>query len=372
MAVHYHEGRFPPQKLDWERIAPHLAIAMAELARYDTSLSIIPNQDILLSPLLMAEATTSSRIEGTRATMSDVLAYEAGMVDVDPEKRNDIQEVINYRNAVHVAEDMLKELPLTGRVLRATHAVLLQGVRGEMKSPGRYRIDQVFIGPSNDISEARYMPPKAAAVPDAMAAWERYANDEAQIPLIKAALAHAEFEAIHPFSDGNGRIGRMVIPLMFTIDGIIANPCFYLSEFFEHRNTEYQDMLLAVSERDAWTEWCVFFLDAVASQAKENALKARGIFNLYENTLDFIMSAVRSDNAARVTPFLFKMAVFPSSTFTKDAGLSEGTSRRLIKALKDDERIVEILPHRGNNPAVFAFPELLRLVEGVSLSVRQS
>ena len=372
MTVFYHEGRFPPRQLDWERIAPHLATAMGELSRYDSSLSIIPDQDILLSPLLTAEAANSSRIEGTRATMSDVLAYEAGMVDVDPEKRDDIQEVINYRNAVRVAEEMLKDLPLSGRVLKSAHEVLLKGVRGEMKSPGTYRFDQVFIGPTNNIADAYYMPPNASDVPDAMARWERYVNDDGQIPLIKAAVAHVEFEAVHPFNDGNGRMGRIVIPLMLELDGVISSPCFYLREFFEHRNTEYQDKLLAVSESDAWTDWCVFFLDAVATQAKENGKKASGIYSLYKETLDFIMSEVRSDNAARITPHLFKMAIFPSSIFTRDAGLSEGTARRLIKALKSSDRIIELVPHRGSNPTVFAFPELLRIVEGVSIGVRHS
>ena len=195
------------------------------------------------------------------------------------------------------------------------------------------------------------------------------------ITVVTGELSHEvagkEVGRLHPISDGNGRIGRMTIPLMLAMDKVIANPCFYLSEFFEHKNTEYQDMLLLLSEQDAWTEWCVFFLDAVASQAKENGLKARGIFNLYENTLDFIMNVVRSDNAARITPHLFRMAIFPSSIFTKDAGLSEGTSRRLIKALRNDERIVEVLPHKGSKPAVFAFPALLQLVEGADIRVRQ-
>ncbi|MBR3313790.1 MAG: hypothetical protein IKG18_06600 [Atopobiaceae bacterium] len=130
-------------------------------------------------------------------------------------------------------------------------------------------------------------------------------------------------------------------------------------------------MLLLVSKKDAWTEWCIFFLDAVTNQAKENGIIASGIFKLYEETLDFIMSVARSDNAARVTPHLFRMAIFPSNIFTRDAGLSESTSRRLIKALKKDERIVEVVPHKGSSPAVFAFPELLRLIEGVDITNRQ-
>ncbi len=372
MTIKYHEGKFPPDNLDWERIVPHLAEALGNISRFDESLKIIPDQDILLSPLLTAEAANSSRIEGTRATMSDVLAFEAGVRDIDPEKRNDIQEVINYRNAVHVADEMLKGLPLTKRVLCTAHEVLLRGVRGELKSPGMYRFDQVYIGSTRGIENARYVPPDANDVPDAMARWERYVNGNTVTPLVKAAIAHAEFESIHPFSDGNGRMGRIVIPLMLEMDGVITSPCFYLSEFFEHRNTEYQDRLLAVSETNAWTDWCTFFLDAVSDQAKENALKAKGVFDLYENTRDFILRVVRSDNAVRVAPHLFRMAIFPTTIFTKEAGLSEATARRLIKALKENEIIVELAPHKGSSPAVLAFPELLRIVEGVNISVRHS
>lgn len=372
MAVHYHEGKFPPKSLDWERIAPHLATATAELTRYDSFLGIIPNPDILLSPMLTAEAANSSRIEGTRATMSDVLAFEAGVTDVAPEKRYDIQEVINYRHAVIHAEEMLRDLPLTSRVLCSSHELLLKGVRGELKSPGRYRFDQVWIGPNTNKEDARYVPLAASDVPAAMARWERYVNSSEDTPLVKAAVAHAEFESIHPFADGNGRIGRIVIPLMLEMDGVISSPCFYLSEFFEHRNTEYQDRLLAVSEKDAWTEWCIFFLDAVATQAKENHKKASGIHKLYQATLDFLMKTVRTDRAATIAPHLFRMAIFPTSIFTREAGLNQSTAKRVVRSLKEAGIIVEILPHRGSSPAVLAFPELLRIVDGVSIIVDRS
>jgi Fic family protein len=304
--------------------------------------------------------------------MSDVLAFEAGITNIDPEKKDDIQEVINYRRAVILAEKMLKELPLTGRVLCAAHDVLLRGVRGELKSPGRYRFDQVWIGPNNYKEDARYMPPEAKDVPNAMARWERFVNNDEVTPLVKAAIAHAEFESIHPFADGNGRMGRIVIPLMLEMDGVISSPCFYLSEFFEHRTTEYQDRLLAVSEEDAWTEWCIFFLDAVATQAKENNRKANGIYSLYKNTLDFLMTTVRSDNAATIAPHLFRMAIFPASIFTKEAGLNQSTAKRLVRSLKKAGIIVEILPHRGSSPAVLAFPELLRIVDGVEIAMGHS
>ena len=371
MTVRYHEGKFPPDNLDWGRIAPHLARASSEVARYDSFLGVIPDRDLLLSPMLTAEAANSSRIEGTRATMSDVLAYEAGITLIDPEKRNDIQEVLNYRNAIHVAERMLQELPLTGRFLRSAHEVLLQGVRGEMKSPGRYRTDKVWIGPNSDITNARYIPPDANNVPDAMARWECYVNDDDVIPLIKAAVAHAEFESIHPFADGNGRIGRIAIPLMLEMDEVISGPCFYLSEFFEHKNTEYQDRLLAVSESNEWTEWCIFFLDAVATQAKENNRKANGVYELYKRVTEYLANTVRSDSAVKIAPHLFSMPIFPTTIFTNYAGLTPTTAKRVINALKQEQIVIEIEPHRGSKPAVLAFPELLEIVENVSLLVGQ-
>ncbi|MBR3235893.1 MAG: hypothetical protein IKG11_09795 [Atopobiaceae bacterium] len=122
---------------------------------------------------------------------------------------------------------------------------------------------------------------------------------------------------------------------MLEMDGVISSPCFYLSEFFEHRNTEYQDRLLAVSEEDAWTEWCIFFLDAVATQAKENHRKANGIYELYQTTLEFLMKTVRTDNAANVAPHLFRMAIFPASVFTKEAGLNQSTAKRVVRSLKE-------------------------------------
>lgn len=369
MSISYHEGKFPPKNLDWETIAPHLAIATLELARYDSFLGIIPDPSILLSPMLVAEAATSSRIEGTRATMSDVLAYEAGVSSQDPEKRNDIQEVINYREAVGIAEAMMADLPLTGRVLRAAHERLLHGVRGHLKSPGRYRTDQNWIGTTYDIDDARYIPPKPEVVEDAMRHWEAYVNDSSVTTLVRAAVAHAEFESVHPFKDGNGRIGRIVIPLMLQMDGVISKPCFYLSEFFAHRNTEYQDKLLEVSKSDAWTEWCVFFLDAIATQAKVNHRKANEIFNLYNRTVEFILRVVRAESATLVAPHLFSRAIFPSTLFTREAGLSSSTAKRLVKALKESGILVEMLPHSGSSPAVLAFPELLEIVDGVKISV---
>lgn len=367
MAVHYHEGKFPPENLDWRRLAEPIERATNALARYDSFLGIIPDSSILVAPMLVQEAVTSSRIEGTHATVSDVLMYEAGGADFDAAKSDDVLEVVNYRRALGLAQSMLESVPLGGRVIRAAHEVLLQNVRGRFKSPGRYRNDQNWIGVSNDINEARYVPVSPDHLEDAMARWENYVNLSDVPAMVKISVAHAEFESIHPFKDGNGRIGRILVPLMLCESGIITSPCFYLSEFFEHRNAEYQDRLLAVSRDDEWTEWCAFFLQAVETQAKENLAKAEGIYDLYREVLLEVASSTKSGDAEEATKCLFHSAIFPANVFVRQAGMNESASRRLVSALKERGRVREIRPHRGSRPALLEFSELLEITEGVRI-----
>lgn len=194
---------------------------------------------------------------------------------------------------------MLDDVPPSGRVLRAAYEVLLQGVRGQFNSPGLYRVEQNWIGRSYNIEEARYIPIEPNKVEDAMAQWERYVNSNEHPALVKIAVAQAEFESIHPFLDGNGRIGRIVVPLMLCSKGLMSQPCFYLSEFFEHRNNDYQDKLLAVSSDGDWTDWITFFLEALETQAAENNLKARAVFELFEKTRRELSEASNSPSAEK-------------------------------------------------------------------------
>ena len=199
MAVHCHSGKFPPKELDWAKLAAPLAKASDAIARYDSFLGIIPNPEPLIAPLVVQEAVTSSRIEGTQASVQDVLVYEAGGEEVDPSKRDDIREVVNYQTAVFEGERLLRDLPISGRLVKAVHKVLLDGVRGGGKSPGLYRNDQNWIGFNRNIDEARYVPIAPGEVENAMGVWERYVNDSDDPALAKIAVAHAEFESIHPF-----------------------------------------------------------------------------------------------------------------------------------------------------------------------------
>ncbi len=363
--VHYHLGRFPPAALDWPRLIPLLGPAAAAVARYDGMLAAVPNPDLLLSPLTTQEAVLSSRIEGTQATMGEVLEFEAGREAVSPQRREDIREVLNYRAAMREAERLLATLPLSQRVIRAAHGVLLAGVRGENKAPGEYRRIPNWIGPPNcAIEMARFVPIGADKLPDAMSAWERYAHDDAPDRLVQLAILHAEFEALHPFLDGNGRLGRMFVPLFLWQIGLIRRPMFYVSAYFEARRDAYYDGLLAVSRDDDWTGWCRFFLEAVRAQAEDNLAKAQGILALYEEMKRRVPEMTRSQYAIRALDWIFARPIFRTSDFVVSAGIPAPTAKRFLGVLQSGDVLRVLAAGSGRRAAVLVFPALLNIAEG--------
>ena len=366
-AVHYHEGRFPPEdRLDWPALIPLIGPAVAAVARYDGALAAIPNPRVLLSPMTTQEAVLSSRIEGTQATMGEVLEFEAGKEAESPERRADIHEVLNYRAAMREAERMLEELPICQRVVREAHRVLLSGVRGEGKAPGDYRRIANWIGPPGcTVEEATFVPVGADKLPAAMSAWERYVNrDDAPDRLVQLAVLHAEFDALHPFLDGNGRLGRMLVPLFLWQCGLIGQPMFYVSAYFEARRDAYYEGLLAVSRDDDWTGWCRFFLKAVRAQAEENLTKARGILDLHEDMKGRVADVTRSRYAIHTLDWIFERPIFNSGDFTAHAGVPDRTARRLLAALSDHRILRVMRPGNGRQGTIFVFPDLLNIAEG--------
>jgi len=363
--VRYHEGRFPPPPLDWPALIPLLGPAAAAVARYDGMLAAVPNPGVLLSPLTTQEAVLSSRIEGTQATMGEVLEFEAGKEAASPERREDIQEVLNYRAAMREAERLLATLPISQRVVREAHKVLLTGVRGQNKSPGEYRRIPNWIGPPGCVIEtARFVPIGADKLPDAMSAWERYAHDEAPDRLVQLAILHAEFEALHPFLDGNGRLGRMLVPLFLWQNRLIRQPMFYISAYFEARRDAYYDGLLAVSRDDDWTGWCRFFLEAIRSQAEDNLTKAQGILALYDEMKRRVPEMTRSQYAIRALDWIFERPIFRTSDFVASAGIPTPTARRFLGVLQKGEVLLVLAPGSGRRAAVLVFPALLNIAEG--------
>lgn len=369
-AILYHAGGFPPLDLDWPRLIPLIGPANAALARYEGVLHGVPNPQVLLSPLTTNEAVLSSRIEGTQATLGEVLELEAEGDEFDEStpKQADIREVLNYRAALAEATRLLDELPLSQRLIRSTHEVLMQGVRGRNKSPGEYRRVPNWIGPHGcAIEEARFVPCGADRVPAAMDAWEAYIHAPALDLLVKLAVLHAEFEAIHPFLDGNGRLGRLMVPLYLYANQLLSRPSFYLSEYLESQRETYYERLLAVSRDGDWTGWCAFFLQALITQADENERKARAIVDLYNVRKDWIAEVTRSQYAVRALDWFFLRPIFKTSDFTASVEIPPPTAGRILRVAREKGLLTELRPSSGRRAAVLAFPELLNLAEGTEV-----
>lgn len=363
--VHYHYGKFPPKKLNWPELIPLLGPAAAAVARYDGMLEAIPDPWLLLSPLTTQEAVLSSRIEGTQATMGEVLEFEAGEEAASPQRREDIHEVLNYRAAMNEAVRQLATLPLSLPVIREAHRALLSGVRGQHRSPGDYRKIPNWIGaPGCAVDEARFVPISADKLPQAINAWEKYVHYDAPDKLVQLAILHAEFESLHPFLDGNGRLGRMMVPLFMWQTGLIQRPMFYISAYFEARRDQYYDGLLSVSRDDDWTGWCRFFLNGVKAEAEDNLDKVRSIMALYERQKRQVVELTRSQYAIKALDWIFGKPIFKPSDFIAGSAIPEVTARRVLAVLREAEVLKELRPRRGQQAAVLAFHELVNIVEG--------
>lgn len=365
MPVRYHTGKFPPRNLDWGRLVQSIGSANAAVARYDGLLQGVPNPRVLLSPLSTQEAVLSSRIEGTQATMGEVLEYEAGADEGSPAKTDDIYEVLNYRKAVREAEQMLKSLPLSQRVLQAAHRVLLSGVRGQNKDPGEYRRVPNWIGPAGCTEEqARFVPINAGDLPEAMGRWERFLHEEDHDKLIQLAIVHAEFESLHPFLDGNGRLGRMLVPLFLWQRGVIHLPMFYVSAYLERRRDEYYDRLLAVSREDDWTGWCIFFLKAIEEQANENIDKVRKILALYDELKLKAVEWTHSQYAVIALDWIFEHPIFSGPDYINAVNIPEPTAKRILRVFREKGMLKPVREARGRRHAILSFPRLLNAAEG--------
>lgn len=366
----YHFGKFPPPSLDWERLIPLIVAANAGLVRYNHLLAAIPNPSLLLSPLITQEAVLSSRIEGTQATMGEVLEVEAGgePPGFNGSKRGDVEEILNYRRAMHQCVANLDRLPLSQRLIRQAHATLLQGVRGRNKDPGNYRRTANWIGPEGCTRDnASFVPISPEQLPEAMGRWESYLHDPAADRLVQLAIAHVEFESLHPFLDGNGRVGRMLIPLFLYEKKLLSSPNFYMSAFFEARRDEYYARLRGVSAHNDWTGWVDFFLGAVVEQAAEHERKAEAILALYILLKARIKEITRSRHSARAVDFLFGTPIFQSSHFANRAGIPKPTAHRLLALLTEYGLLKLLRESRGRTAAIFALRELINIAEGYSV-----
>jgi len=362
--VRYHTGRFPPAQLDWQRLMPLVGPAHAAIARYNAMLHSLPNAGLLIGQLIKQEAVLSSRIEGTQPTFGQVLKFEAEGKpnDESTAQKADVQKVLNYADALLEAMRLRQTLPLSQRLIKQTHAVLMRGVRGTEQEPGHYRRVSNWIGPQGASREqARFIPCDAAQIEQAMAEWEGYLHSETPDKLIQLAILHAEFEAIHPFLDGNGRLGRLIVTLYLVAKDIVPAPHFYISEYLERNREEYTERLLAVSRDDDWTGWGAFFLQALTRQAASDGEKTRKIFRLYNEKKDWIQQAAHSQYGMLALDWIFANPVFLTSRFFAESGIPKPTAIRILRELRKQDMLSEVQPGRGRRPAMLAFPELLAI-----------
>jgi Fic family protein len=365
--IRYHLGAFPPEEIDWPRLVPLIGAANANLARYDGRVAAMPNASVLLSPLTTQEAVLSSKIEGTNVTMGEVLEIEAGGDDeaVTQPKRDDAEEIRNYRTALRFAPDALADRPLTPHLLRQAHALLMDGVRGRDKNPGAFRDEQNWIGPRGcPMSQANFVPIPQEQLLTGLDQWASYVRSKQPDPLVQLAIINVEFEALHPFKDGNGRLGRMIIPLFLFERKVLSGPNFYMSGYLEARREQYVERMRAVSRNGSWTDWCAFFLEGLIEQATENQAKARAILELHQRMQHEVAELTHSQHSGRAVDFLFGRPVFASTHFVEHSGIPRPTALRFLALLRDAGILRTLREGAGRRAAIYAFSTLLNIAEG--------
>lgn len=356
----------PLEKLDYSRLTRLLGQANRELTRYDGLLQGIPDPGLLLSPLTIQEAVLSSKIEGTQATLDEVLDMEAGQA-FDPEKTKDIHEVVNYREALRYATAELDHRSITLGLVKEVHRILLSSVRGERKSPGEFRKDQNWIGRMGcTIEEATYVPPNPLQLHDHLLLWEKYISEDDEDFLVQTAIVHAQFELLHPFKDGNGRIGRLLIPLFLFSKRVLTYPMFYLSEYLEEHRDEYYVRLQGISQENDWESWISFFLKAIIDQSTSNIGKVKQIYSLYNDMKARFVEVTHSQFAIQALDTIFSRPIFNTTYFVKsmEKMTSKQTAMLIVKQLQQAKIIDIYREGAGRRPATLKFPALINLVEG--------
>lgn len=353
-----------PPKIDYASLIKEIAQAQNALGQLNGLLVNIPNPDLLTTPLLTKEAVLSSRIEGTQATLKDVFIYEAEeKISEESEKEKDIREIVNYRLAMHTALEELKKRPIGETFIKKLHYILLDSVRGANRDRGNLRRIQVYIGTRGaPIEGAIYIPPPITELPSLLSNWEKYINSEQEKdPLVQIGVSHYQFEAIHPFMDGNGRIGRLLIPLFLYQRNFLTYPLLYISEYFEENRRFYYDFLNVVSEKGDWVNWLRFFLNALAIQSLKTQNTIIEILSLYQKLKNEI-AAINAVYAINLLDIIFTTPIISFVSIKKR--LKTKSHQTIYNLLEKFVRIgiLEEVPGRKRN-RIFIFKQLLDILE---------
>jgi len=346
-----------------------LSRADRRLGRLDGITAILPNPDLFVAMYVRKEAVISSQIEGTQASLDDVLEFEAGL-DAD-KVAPDAVEAVNYVRALNHGLDRVKELPLSTRLLREIHVDLLSGVRGGDKEPGELRRSQNWVGPlGTSLTEALYVPPPPDEMQRAMGELELFLHDSAPIPpLIKCALVHSQFETIHPFLDGNGRMGRLLITFILCQEGVLERPLLYLSHHFKRHRAEYYERLQAVRDAGDWEGWVRFFLQGVAEVAEEATETTRRILAMQERHREALRRETRSGNAQTLLDLLYDRPVISVRDVARSLGVTFNGANQLVARLQKLDLLVELTGGQRGRLFLYA-PYAALLREGTERPLR--
>ena len=350
----------PPVSMD-AQMQTLLSQAELALGRLDGSTQTLPDPDLFVFMYVRKEAVLSSQIEGTQSSLDDLLEAEARILSAD--RPGDVGEVLNYVNAMNYGLGHLQTLPVSVRLIREIHKRLITGVRGAQHRPGELRTTQNWIGPSGcTLNEATFVPPPPSEAPRALGDWERFLHDEHQMPfLIKAGLAHAQFETIHPFLDGNGRIGRLLITFLLCERDILQKPVLYLSYYFKRYRHQYYDLLQAVRDTGDWEAWLRFFLQGIAEVSQEAMVTARRIVELRESHRAVIVDRFGrvAANGLKVLESLYSRPIITVNNIAEMTETSFTAANQLMQKFVSYEILSEITGQTRNRR--FRYDEYIAL-----------
>lgn len=363
-AVRYHWGVFPPPSFDLSAVIEPLLRATDALARYDQMMKAMHNSELLLAPLRSQEAVISSRMEGTISTMDEILQYQAEYSGEEgaSEVRSDVIETLLYRRALNTAQRQMEQgQPLSASLIKSIHAQLLSFGRGALKSPGAFKTSQNYIGEKGR-RQVSFVPISPEQLPGGVEQLFSFLESSNLPVLVRTAISHLEFEALHPFLDGNGRVGRMLVTITLWKMGVISAPHFYISRYFEDHKDEYIHLMRDTSSSGRWEPWCAFFLTAVSEQAQNNLQTAESIRQLYEEMKGRFTKLLTSRWTLLALDYLFTSPIFRNSDFTRKAGIPSASASRFSRVLLDEGLLQIVRPASGNRPALYRFERLLQVV----------
>ncbi|MHB1464547.1 MAG: Fic family protein [Thermoleophilia bacterium] len=355
----------PPNLVLGPRLINRLSRADRSLGELAGLGRALPNPHLLIGPFMRKEAVLSSRIEGTESNVADLYAYEAGQLAFPGTKppESDVREVLNYVRAMEYGLERRKELPISLRLLRELHEHLMDGVRGGHATPGEFRRSQNWIGrPGCTLNEATFVPPPVAEMNDALAAFEKYLHVEnAYPPLVRLAFIHYQFEAIHPFLDGNGRIGRLLVSLLMVHWDLLPLPLLYLSAFFEKNRSDYYELLLGASKDGVWDEWLAFFLDGVTTQSKDAIGRAKALNDLQAEWRGRLARARASALLPKLADSLFTSPVITVPNAQRVLDVTYRSAKLNIGKLVDAGVLIEVGAAARNR--IYVAHEILKIVQ---------